>query len=792
MKFFLKHKIAQWRFRRIKTALIAQSREPLSEDSRRRLLTGLFATGAVLGTAGSAAALVPTPLLPTLLGSGSPGQFPGDGTYRALQGLEKFVGNDGTFAWQDATGVQRHVSLADLRTPAYFGAKGDGVTDDTAALNAFFASGKGYIAPTSSFYAVLGVLSLPSGGAFVGPPTAIIRKVLPSGAAVTPLLITDRWSNQAMNITLTGGVTFDHNAAALSDPASGDPAGGACIIWRAGYSTVNITVKNGWDNGILVADYDYATDTFAANNAGTPPGVVFANGRSFGCGCGNHTKGALLGKNGAGIDLADAGGFAVIGWIDYGSAGAIGTDTGGGAFGEVVGCVSNTATLDTANPLNGSGLGFVTQSRSVAFSACISFFAQRNAFVAFGTVESAGQEAGADGCSFVSCNGFYSGQETFLICAPKVSLSGCHAYAASRASRGTYNGFTVRATFCNVTGVTLAGCSATDLPDATGTYAGVPYMLHEYGEYTSTSGSYGNGNTYVVSATIVGGFNPLNISTQGNTTYLLESALSVSSITTNSIVLGGVPISHDNLLDNGNFLVKQNGYASGTALAAGAYGHDRWKAGGGGCTYTFTQASSAENGATHSPDTTITITSGYLQQDVPASRIVGGTYTLSWAGTAQAIVQYYDGSQLQTPAVGASPLTFVLPAGCTVTVSIGSPSTGTCGTIQLERGSVATPFQRRDPQVELGRCLAFNWTQTGLSIGMSPREAGTPEIYRVAYIPFPVPMRAAPSVTVTSSNSAMTFGYTATPYGVSIFGTGSAGDTTSATSITSIAASADI
>ena len=792
MKFFLKRKIAQWRFRRIKTALIAQSREPLSEDSRRRLLTGLFATGAVLGAAGSAQALVATPFITTLLGSETPGQFPGDGTYRALQDIEKFVGNDGTFAWTDATGAQRHVSLADLRTPAFFGAKGDGVTDDTAALNAFFSSGKGYIAPTSSFYAVLGVLSLPSGGGFVGPPTAIIRKVLPSGATVTPLLITDRWSNQAMNITLTGGVTFDHNAAALSDPASGDPAGGACIIWRAGYSTVNITVKNGWDNGILVADYDYTTDSYAAGSTGQPPGVVFANGRSYTCGCGNHTKGALLGRNGAAIDLADAGSFVAVGWIDYGSAGAIGTDTGGGAYGNVVGCVSVGATLDAANPLNGSGLAFVTQSRSVTFSGCISFFAGRNAFAAFGTVEGTGQEGGADGCSFASCNGFYSGQDTFLICAPKVSLSCCHAYAPSRSSRGTYNGFTVRATFCNVTGVTLAGCSATDLPDTTGTYAGVPYMLHEYGEYTSTSGQYGNGNTYAVSATIVGGFNPLNISTQGNTTYLLESALSVSSIATNSIVLGGVPISHDNLLDNGNFLVRQNGYVSGTALAAGAYGHDRWKAGGGGCTYTFTQASSAENGATHSPDTTITITSGYLVQDVPASWIIGGTYTLSGLMTGQAIVQYFDGSQQQTAAVGPTPLTFNLPAGCTVTVIIGTPAAGSFGTIQLERGSVATPFQRRDPQVELARCLAFNWTQAGLSIGMSPREAGSPEIYRVAYIPFPVPMRAAPSVTVTSSNSAMTFGYTATRYGVSIFGTGAAGDTTSATNITSIVATADI
>jgi hypothetical protein len=63
---------------------------------------------------------------------------------------------------------------------------------------------------------------------------------------------------------------------------------------------------------------------------------------------------------------------------------------------------------------------------------------------------------------------------------------------------------------------------------------------------------------------------------------------------------------------NGTFAINQRAYASGTALAAGAYAHDRWKAGSAGCTYTFTQAV---------PDTSATITAGSLVQAVDASNV---------------------------------------------------------------------------------------------------------------------------------------------------------------------------
>ena len=126
---------------------------------------------------------------------------------------------DGTITWKDKSGIQREVSIGDLKTPASFGAKGDGITDDTAAIAAFWASGEGYVKPAKAFYKVSKTTNIPSGASFFGPPTAIIRLVLPPGSAVVPMITTDRSSTGNVgNITLLGGFTFDQNGFFVQEP----------------------------------------------------------------------------------------------------------------------------------------------------------------------------------------------------------------------------------------------------------------------------------------------------------------------------------------------------------------------------------------------------------------------------------------------------------------------------------------------------------------------------------------------------------------------------------------------
>jgi hypothetical protein len=183
-----------------------------------------------------------------------------------------------------------------------------------------------------------------------------------------------------------------------------------------------------------------------------------------------------------------------------------------------------------------------------------------------------------------------------------------------------------------------------------------------------------------------------------------------------------------NRIINGNFSVNQRTYVTNTALAAAAYGHDRWKAGTAGCTYTFTAAL---------PDTTITITAGTLTQVIEAGWIEGGTYTLSWTGTAQARV--YQGTP--TGAYSASPLTIgALPAGVNTIVEF---NTGTLGLAKLEIGSLASLFNRQSLATVLMDCQRYYQLLATL---MSAAYGLTSAINYQTFI-YPVEPRALPTIT---------------------------------------------
>jgi hypothetical protein len=202
----------------------------------------------------------------------------------------------------------------------------------------------------------------------------------------------------------------------------------------------------------------------------------------------------------------------------------------------------------------------------------------------------------------------------------------------------------------------------------------------------------------------------------------------------------------DNRIINGNFGVNQRVQVSGTALAAAAYGHDRWKAGAGGCTYTFTAAV---------PDTTITITAGTLTQIIEAGMIEGGVYTLSWTGTAQARV--YQGAP--SGAYAASPvITASLPAGTNTVVEF---NTGSLVKVKLESGSVATPFNRQSLAKSLADCQRY------FINSISPQF----QVYATAgqtintTIVFPVTMRATPTIAFSGTSLGNATGLTATQIG---------------------------
>ena len=78
---------------------------------------------------------------------------------------------------------------------------------------------------------------------------------------------------------------------------------------------------------------------------------------------------------------------------------------------------------------------------------------------------------------------------------------------------------------------------------------------------------------------------------------------------------------HNNRLINSDFNINQRVVSGTVTLTAGEYGHDQWKAGASGCTYTFAAADNI---------TTLTITAGSLIQVVEGLGLVTDEYTLSW------------------------------------------------------------------------------------------------------------------------------------------------------------------
>ena len=162
--------------------------------------------------------------------------------------------------------------------------------------------------------------------------------------------------------------------------------------------------------------------------------------------------------------------------------------------------------------------------------------------------------------------------------------------------------------------------------------------------------------------------------------------------TSSGAILGaGNATAFKNRLIDAGFIINQRVYTSGTSLSSGSYGHDRWKGGGSGGTYTFTQGSLGV-------PIVVTITAGSIQQVIEGCNVAeGGTYVLSWTGTAQG--RFNGGSY------GASPLAVTgVTAGANLTIEF---NTGTLSYPQLEVGSTATSFDYRPYGTELQLCQRY-------------------------------------------------------------------------------------
>lgn len=205
-----------------------------------------------------------------------------------------------------------------------------------------------------------------------------------------------------------------------------------------------------------------------------------------------------------------------------------------------------------------------------------------------------------------------------------------------------------------------------------------------------------------------------------------------------------------NRIINGAFVVNQRGYTSGTNLASGSYGFDRWKSGYTNTALTFTAGSQA---------TTVTISaSGVLQQIIERENMPAGTYILSWTGTATGRVYNSGGA---APSYATSPVQVTLDGSANVVVEFtASGGTKTLGLVQLEAGTAYSPFEYRHRSEEIILCQRYyedsGYPTYAVPTAVTGQGAWIPaaSAYTLCAEPqFRTTKRAAPTVTIYNTNT---------------------------------------
>lgn len=232
-----------------------------------------------------------------------------------------------------------------------------------------------------------------------------------------------------------------------------------------------------------------------------------------------------------------------------------------------------------------------------------------------------------------------------------------------------------------------------------------------------------------------------------------DSALDKWVLLNPAVPIGVGAISYRNKILNGAFRTNRRGYVSGTALAAGVpatsvgYGHDGWRAGAGGGTYTFAQMKSA---------TQITITAGTMITAMEDADIDQTLMILSWTGTAMARIGVNGAAP--SGSYAASPILIACTAGQQVSAEFG---VGTLGTVQAENGAARTPMEWVSQQQQDTRCQRY------LPSMVSANGTNSPVCYAYANSAtqataiwnFPVKARVAPTGLLGRSSADFTVNY---------------------------------
>lgn len=213
--------------------------------------------------------------------------------------------------------------------------------------------------------------------------------------------------------------------------------------------------------------------------------------------------------------------------------------------------------------------------------------------------------------------------------------------------------------------------------------------------------------------------------------------------------------SNKNYLINGNFVINQRVFGGG-ALAAGKYGHDRWKADATGANYTVSSG-------------VVTLTSGTLVQVIETPWLAGETVTVSVDSPTKNLAVNVEGVTGTIYAgSGRRGVTLTIPSSSTGNVTLKlSGTSASFSNVQLEKGSVITDFEYRPIAQERVLCQRYyeNSYFDGVAPGTATTSGSVTTFIQTAYWPvcptvlFQTIKAKEPSVTLFCPNTFSDAGY---------------------------------
>lgn len=269
------------------------------------------------------------------------------------------------------------------------------------------------------------------------------------------------------------------------------------------------------------------------------------------------------------------------------------------------------------------------------------------------------------------------------------------------------------------------------------------------------------------------------------TTTFGRSLLTQNDAATARTAIGVGAITNRNRLINGGMAIDQRNVGAAQTITAGAalaYTVDRWYAYCTGANVTGQQVQGATAGQfryrfTGAASVTaigfgqrieqlncadLAGTTATLSVDLANSLLTSVTWTAYYATTADTFgtlasptkTQFATGIFTVSSTVTRYSTQIAIPieavTGIEIVLSVGAQTSGTwtIGDVQLEPGSVATPFERLSVGHELGLCQRYYYgISSAVRLHFKMNRTGG---YKSAYIAYPVTMRAIPTATFTA------------------------------------------